>query len=170
MMIEFSLKALTDSISKNDKSSDFQKQVLAYFIASVENAASFSEVQFAYNTDTTKYSTLPTIIRNEAAKLKVKKNGMFNRVKIEAIENDSMIGPFDYTRKAKKLLSTIYPILYNPEIVGTFSEILSNISGRNLEMEKNAKIIENDFIEFVYKNFGQLQGPRPHQTIPVQGD
>lgn len=155
---EFLIGDLDKELRENKTTSAFQKKVLAYFISANEQADSVRKLQFAYNTDTTKYSTLPVIVRNENNKRDVKKNPLFTVNQIEKIENHSMIAPFDYTQKAKRILEAIYPTLYSRDVVDTLSILISQVRGRNLQVEKFSKILENDYIEFVYKNFGEYKG------------
>jgi hypothetical protein len=70
-----------------------------------------------------------------------------------------MIAPFDYTQKAKGILKALFPKLYTTETLNSFTTLVTDIwGGKNTQIERISKIIENDFIEFIYKNYGTYQG------------
>jgi len=136
-----------------------QGKVLAYFASITEEADMLMKLQFAENVDTTKYATLTSLIRNEENRRAIRDSDLFDNSQIDLIEKKSMISPFDYTQKAKSILKALFPKLYTNETINSFSRLVNDIMGaRNIQIERFSKIIENDFIEFIYKNYGTYQG------------
>jgi hypothetical protein len=141
-----------------NKQREFQKLILAYFGSIFEEADYLSSLQFAYNTDTTKYATIQSIIRNLEKKEKVRMSDIFDPRQVEKLEKETMISPFDYTERGRDILMQLFPTIYSQENINSFSEILSSTFGKNEYIEKVSKTIDNDFVEYIYKNFGRYKG------------
>lgn len=138
---------------------DLQKKVLAYFASMVDESDAITKLEFAYNTDTTKYATLVSIIRNRNNKQAVADMSLFDSHQLEKLQKDTMIAPFDYTDKAYQIHKSIFPKLYNDDNIKLFVKLALDVWGaKNIELEKISKMIENDYIEFIYKNFGTYNG------------
>jgi len=145
----------TEELNKNR---EFQKLILAYFGSIFEEADYLSSLQFAYNTDTTKYATIQSILRNLEKKEKVKSSDIFDPIQIDRLEKETMISPFDYTERGRDILMQLFPTIYSQDNISVFSDIISSTFGKNEYIEKVSKRIDNDFIEFIYKNFGRYKG------------
>lgn len=155
----FTIRELENGIRNKQVNTEFQKKVLSYFASMIEEADMLMKLQFAYNTDTTKYSTLTSIIRNRKNKEEIKRSDLFDNSQIEKLANNSMIAPFDYTTKAGQIYKTLFPKLYTNKTISVFTRLGLDVFGvNNVQMERISKIIENDYIEFVYKNFGTFNG------------
>lgn len=151
----FDINDMDRAIRENDTNSELQKKVLAYFASITEEADLLMKLQFAENVDTTKYSTLTSIIRNEDNRREVRDSGLFADDQMDLIEKQSMIAPFDYTQRAKSIMKTLFPKLYTNRTIGSFSRLVRDVYGaKNVQIERISKIIENDYIEFIYKNYG----------------
>jgi hypothetical protein len=160
---EFTLEQLESELKKGKESDrNFQKSILAYFGSIQEEVSSLSDLQFSYNTDTTKYGTIQSIIKNLDRKEILKTNDIFKKQQIIKLEENSMISPFDYTERAKDILIQLFPTLYSDKRGASnlqiFKEILKSTFGKNEYIEKVSKTIDNDFIEYIYKNFGKYNG------------
>ncbi len=155
----FQINDMDDAIRSGEINTPLQKKVLAYFASMTEEADSLMQLQFAENVDTTKYATLTSLIRNEENRKKVYDNDLFSREQITRMEKESMIAPFDYTQKAKGIMKTLFPKIYTDRTIFSFSNLVNDIWGaKNIQIERISKIVENDFIEYIYKNYGRFNG------------
>lgn len=155
----FSFEEMDGAIRSKDASSEMQGKVLAYFASIIEEADNVATLQFANNVDTTQYATITSIMRNMENRNKVYLSDLFDRKQLEKLEKESMIAPFDYTKKAYKLYKKLFPNLYSKNNLVIFSNLINEISGaKNIDLERISKIIENDYIEFIYKNYGTYEG------------
>lgn len=155
----FSMDDMDAAIRNKDINTPFQKKVLAYFASMTDEADALIQLQFAENVDTTKYATLTSLIRNEENRKRIRENDMFSHDQLDKIEKESMIAPFDYTKKAKAILKTLFPKLYTNRTISSFSRLVNDIWGaKNVQIERYSKIVENDYIEYVYKNYGKYNG------------
>ena len=162
----FSFEEMDEAIRNNDTTSDLQKKVLAYFASITEEADMLMKLQFSQNVDTTKYATLTSIMRNERNRAEVRDSGLFAEDQIHMIEKESMISPFDYTQKAKSILKILFPKLYTNRTIGVFSDLVNDVWGaKNVQIERISKIVENDYIEYIYKNYGTYQGNNLSDTF-----
>lgn len=156
----FSFEEMDTAIKNKEKNTPLQKKVLAYFASMIDEADYLMKLQFANNVDTTKYSTLTSLIRNINNRRSLRtETTLFNRGQLNALEKESMIAPFDYTLKAHQIHKALFPKLYTDRTIYTFTELITDIWGaKNVQIERISKIIENDYIEFIYKNFGEYNG------------
>jgi hypothetical protein len=155
----FSIEQLDEGIRSGQLNTELQKKVLAYFASITEEADEVMRLQFAENVDTTKYATLTSLIRNESNRRKVRESELFTKDQIDRIEKESMIAPFDYTKKAKSILKALFPKLYTNGTINSFAELVNDVWGaKNVQIERISKIVENDYIEFIYKNYGTYKG------------
>ena len=155
----FSFEEMDNAIRSKSGNPEMQGKILAYFASMIEEADKISAVQFANNVDTTQYATITSIMRNMENRIKVFKSDLFDRRQLEKLERESMIAPFDYTAKAYKLYKKLFPNLYTSNNLVIFSNLINEISGaKNVDLERISKIIENDYIEFIYKNYGYYNG------------
>lgn len=155
-----SIDEMDKAIRDNDSSSKLQKKVLAYFASITEEADDLMKLQFANNVDTTKYSTLTSIIRNIDNRRSLRlETTLFDNNQLNKLEKESMIAPFDYTHRALAIQKALFPKLYTNQTINTFTDLVTDVWGaKNIQIEKISKIIENDYIEFIYKNFGVYKG------------
>ena len=157
--LEFSLEQLDREIRKGkDADEEFQKKVLAYFGSIFEESAALMNLEFSYNTDTTKYATIQSITKNLKRKEEIKKNDIFKLEQIVKLETQSMIAPFDYTERGKDILMQLFPKLYSEQNMFAFEYIMESTFGNNEHLERVSKMIDNDYIEYIYKNFGKYKG------------
>ncbi len=157
----FSFEEMDAAIRDGNINTPMQKKVLAYFASSIEESDAIMRVQFANNVDTTKYATLTSLMKNRSNKQQVYKSNLFDRSQMVRLEKESMIAPFDYTHKAYEINKALFPNLYTDKTIRMFSELVDDVFGaRNIQIERISKIIENDYIEFVYKNFGSYEGQK----------
>ncbi len=155
----FSVESMDAAIRSGQQDTPLQKKVLAYFASITEEADELMRLEFAENVDTTKYATLTSLIRNENNRTKVHNSDLFDQSQIIKLEKQSMIAPFDYTQKAKSILKALFPKLYTDKTIPIFSKLVTDVFGaKNTQIERISKIVENDFIEFIYKNYGKYQG------------
>ena len=155
----FSFENMDADIRSGDTNTALQKKVLAYFASSIEEADAVMRLEFANNVDTTKYATLTSLIRNRSNREIVYNSKLFDRSQIMKLEKESMIAPFDYTGKAYEINKTLFPNLYTDKTINMFSSLVNDVFGaRNVQIERISKIIENDYIEYIYKNFGSFEG------------
>lgn len=155
----FDFDQMDEAIREGTVNTPFQKKILAYFASMTEEADLIMQLQFAENVDTTKYATLTSLIRNEENRRKIRENDLFSVEQINKIEKESMISPFDYTFKAKGILKTLFPKLYTNRTIASFSALVNDVLlSNNLQLERISKIVENDYIEYIYKNYGTYQG------------
>lgn len=155
----FSIDDMDEAIRDGNINTLLQKKVLAYFASMTEEADKVTQLQFAENVDTTKYATLTSLIRNEDNRRNIRDSDIFSIDQINRIEKESMIAPFDYTQKAKAIMKTLFPKIYTNRTIGSFARLVNDVWGaKNIQIERISKIVENDYIEFVYKNYGQYQG------------
>lgn len=157
----------SDTVTPEDTA--LQKKVLAYFIAISEEADWVMKLQFANNVDTTTYATLTSLIRNENNRKNLRTTDLFAEDQLNKIEKNTMIAPFDYTKKAKEILKTLFPKIYTTSTIAAFSRIVNDVFGaKNIQIERISKIVENDYIEFIYKNYGTYQGKNLSETFKPQ--
>jgi hypothetical protein len=155
----FSVDEMDAAIRSKDINTPLQKKVLSYFASMTEEADHVMKLQFAENVDTTKYATLTSLIRNENNRREIRENDLFSHDQLNRIEKESMIAPFDYTQKAKAILKALFPKLYTNRTISSFARLVNDIWGaKNIQIERYSKIVENDYIEFVYKNYGTYNG------------
>ena len=155
----FSLDQLDSAIRDGETNTDFQKKVFSYFASMTQEADEVTQLQFAENVDTTKYATLTSLIRNEENRKKIRLSDLFAHDQLNKMERESMIAPFDYTQKAKNIMKTLFPKLYTTSTIKSFAELVNDIWGaKNVQIERYSKIVENDYIEYIYKNYGTYQG------------
>lgn len=156
---DFSFEVMDAAIRSGETNTDFQRKVLAYFASMTDEADMVTKLQFAENVDTTKYATLTSLIKNELNRKEIRLTDLFDNNQIDRIEKESMIAPFDYTQKAKGILKALFPKLYTNETINAFAALVTDVWGaKNTQVERISKIVENDFIEYVYKNYGSYNG------------
>jgi len=143
-----------------------QRMVLSYFGSIQEEASYLADLQFAFNSDTTKYATLASAMRNIERRGEisgVKRTGVyqskiFDDSQIKLILSKTMITPFNYTDKVVKIMKELFPLLYKDENITVIKEIINSTFGKNEYIERVSKNIDSDYIEFIYKNFGKYKG------------
>jgi hypothetical protein len=145
---------------------ELQRMVLSYFGSIQEEASYLADLQFAFNSDTTKYATLASAMRNIERRGEisgVKRTGVyqskiFDDSQIKLILSKTMITPFNYTDKVVKIMKELFPLLYKDENITVIKEIINSTFGKNEYIERVSKNIDSDYIEFIYKNFGKYKG------------
>lgn len=162
----FNFEDMDEAIRNDQTNTPLQKKILAYFASMTEEADLVMQLQFAENVDTTKYATLTSLIRNEENRRKIRGSDLFSIEQINKIEKESMIAPFDYTQKAKGIMKTLFPKLYTNRTIGTFAHLVNDVWGaKNIQIERISKIVENDYIEYIYKNYGRYRGQNLSQAF-----
>lgn len=166
--VHFSFEKM-DAAIRGEKDKELQGQILAYFGSITEEADALMQVEFANNVDTTKYATLTSLIRNRENRRKIYLSDLFDRNEIQKLEKQTMIAPFDYTLKAYEIYKALFPKLYTDRTITSFTNLVNDIFGvKNVEIERLSKIIENDYIEYIYKNYGEYKGQNLSEAFENQ--
>lgn len=168
-------RAYAEEIAKSDlaKKAAFranEKIAFAYFLSLQEQAQHLQNFRSVLNYDTTKFGT-PIEVVSSFEKEKTltdpkEGNGMFNKEDVDAIAKNSVISAFSNKKLIWQIAQSIMPVGYNARFLAKAARKIGKIYGRK-NTQRAAKIMSNDWIEYIIKNFGIRNGV-PIRTLQEQ--
>jgi len=152
---KFSKEEMEESFTKPNK--ELQADILKYFAIADTEAAMFSGLLYNLSADRIKDVNIYSIEDQEIALDKIKNSGFFNIEGIEKLTNQRSIYSIFNPSKTIKVLSDIF---YNKSFGAGYQTMIRNILSKAFE-RKTVKtemidVIENDFLEYIYKNYYNL--------------
>lgn len=130
-------------------------QVMAYFIKLTIQAKMFRNMQMSNSYDTTKYATPLAAVDNKNIEADVDNSKMFTNYK--NIKEKSLISVFDNRDTLVSVFETLFPYGYSAKLIDFYRSFNPKIYSRK-EREKFEKVVAADFIEFILKNYVQING------------
>lgn len=142
-----------------------QKTVLAYFMEVALESSNFSALQFAYNEDRSKNTNYYTI--TEALDYKRIQRGnlndfdepegtMFSKASLVKLEKRSIFSIFNYSNIAKLIYKEFAKKFTEVDVEMSIMKLLKMSNSFGIDRQFLATRIESDYIEFIYKNFGEF--------------
>jgi hypothetical protein len=153
--------------NKNDEEfMERQKKILGYFMSVSLEANNFSSFQFAFSEDRNKNTNYYTILEGEANKRLIRGNeddmdspdsSMFSKRAVKKLEKRSIYSIFNYSKVAKLFYQEYAKEFTKFDIETSFMKLLKDTNTFGINRQLLATRIEGDFIEFIYKNFGEFK-------------
>lgn len=155
----FNEKELASHIADPSKSNDwYNRQVLAHFLKLDEQGGLLRDLGSISSFDTTKYLTPISAQNNLDLRLKVKDSDLFDQDAVQKILTHSMISPFNNLSKTIDIFSKLMPVGMSKGIVEASADLMRQFSGDKGQRIRLERTLNNDWIEFIIKNYGRVQG------------
>lgn len=136
----------------------FSHKVLAHYLKLEEQGNALRDQGSITSFDTTKYLTPISAQNNLDLRDKVKKVGLFDWDAIQKVLTHSMISPFNNLDKTIDIFAKIMPIGMSKQIIEASAEVMRQFIGDSGTRMKLERTLNNDWIEFIIKNYGQIGG------------
>lgn len=136
----------------------YNRQVLAHFLKSDEQGNALRELQTITSFDTAKYLTPISAQNNLDLREKVQQSGLFDYDAVQKIMQHSMISPFNNINKNIDIFSKLMPIGMHKQVVEASAEVMRQFMGSQKDRIRLERVLNNDWIEFIVKNYGQING------------
>ena len=154
---EMLVNNLTNNTVESDISKKYQQQVFAHFLKLSEQASIFTNLQNIFKFDTKKYMGPTSIQNNLDLRNSVENSNLFNSTAIRTVLTRSLISPFNNLDLMLDVYKSLFPVGFNDEIVKKASEIMSNTFLDQSAKVKLERVLYNDWIEFIVKNFAEIE-------------
>jgi hypothetical protein len=140
---------------------DTEKLIFAYFLSLQDQAQQVQNFRSVLNYDTTKFATPLDIVSSwfkEKSLTDPKgEDNMFSIEDIENVSKKSVISPFSNKQLMWKVAQSMMPAGYNDMFLTLAAQKIGKIFGKR-NAARASKIMSNDFIEWIVKNFGTRDG------------
>jgi len=148
-----------DFLQKSENKT-YQAAVFAYFISLQEQAQLFRNYQSVFNMDTTKMQNPMDAFRLIFKQSQIVKNGLFSKEDIQEIESGSIISPFINNKTLTfNVAKELMPFAFNTRLTGSAAKFIENsIYANRVKISKIMGTIENDWVEYIIKSFGIING------------
>ena len=140
----------------NGPNKDYQKIVAAHFFKLQEQAAALRDLQNTTNFDTKKFLSPINVEMNLRGRNAVRSTNLFNPVAVNKIMNDSLISAFNNLEITKQVFKTIMPVGNSSSFLEVAAHVLEEFTGSKSERLRVERILANDWIEFIIKNFARI--------------
>ncbi len=151
-----------DSTGKMTQESFDNLRILAHFAMMGRHSGEFRNFKSLFNNDTTKVESLLQIFSKEQTKEGLLRKGMFDESHINAFEKTSIISPFMNDHTIQAIISHLFPVLSEKEVLSTMSEIFKDFTTQSGSSTVTRRLlpkqIENDFIHAILGTFGEYGG------------
>lgn len=143
-----------------------QKKILSYFMAVSLEGNNFTSFQYAFSEDRNKNTNYYTILEGEANKRLIRGSeedmdspdaSMFSKRSVRKLERRSIYSIFNYSKVAKLFYQEYAKEFTKFDIETSFMKLLKDTNAFGINRQLLATRIEGDFIEFIYKNFGEFK-------------
>lgn len=137
---------------------DFQRRIFAYFLKLVDQAQLLRSLQSTANFDTTKFLTPISVQSNIDLRAEVKASGLFNEQAVDKMRTDSLISAFNTLETNKQIFAAVMPVGMASNIVSKSASLLKTVFADKATKLKIERSLNNDWMEFIIKNFGKVEG------------
>lgn len=153
--ISFSKEDLLKNLTNPNK--DFQKNILMYFAMLEMEARQFNNLHFALTEDRVKNTNYFSTMENDKKLDEIESANFFTKESVDKIRGKSIYSLFSSVDFVKST-NGIFNSLYNTITFQTIVDIILKKSNVFKSTEKTALIekIQNDWIEYIYKNYANL--------------
>lgn len=143
-----------------------QKKILSYFMSASLEANNFTSFQYAFSEDRNKNTNYYTILEGEANKRLIRgseedmdspDSSMFSKRAVRKLEKKSIYSIFNYSKVAKLFYQEYAKEFTKFDIETSFMKLLKDTNSFGINRQLLATRIEGDFMEFIYKNFGEFK-------------
>lgn len=142
----------------NIKEAAAQIYFFAHFVNLQDQAKQVRSFQSVSNFDTNKLASPIDAYTQLLNRSNVARIGMFDQNQIDKITNNSIISVFNNNSIVKDLFSQLMPAAYKEGFLKIASELMNETYLSSKDRKKVTKLLVNDFVEFVIKNFGDYNG------------
>jgi len=144
----------------NFKNKRVQAAIFAYFITLQEQAQLFRNYQSVFNMDTTKMQNPMDAYRLKFKTNQIISNGLFNEKDIRELESGSIISTFINNKKlVLDIAHELMPYAFNPRLTAAAAKFVENsIYANKAKISRIMATIENDWVEYIIKSFGTIDG------------
>lgn len=136
----------------------FGRKVLAHYLKLDEQGSALRDSAGIMSFDTTKYLTPISAQNNLDLREKVKQVGLFDWDATQKVLQHSMISPFNNLDKTIDIFEKIMPIGMSKQIIEASAQVMRDFQGDFNTRIKLERTLNNDWIEFIIKNYGKIEG------------
>lgn len=142
---------------KGFNTNEKQRAIFAFYLKTQKQAEYLRELQTTAQMDTTKLSTPIEALNARLRRRAVLDSGLFDEEAVQKIWKDSMVSAFDYGKDVEDVFKALMPTTMDDDVVNLGLNLFSRLYGKD-NKKRFHKIFFNDWIEFLIKNFGKIEG------------
>lgn len=157
---------MSSSADKNSKEyKERQKKILLYFITLSLEASNFTGMQFVFSDDRNKNTNYYTIEENNRKRRGMRGNeyddlppdgSMFEKTGLRKLETNSIYSMFTYGKIAQLFYEQFAKEFTDLLVASNFMKLLDSTNTYGIDKQLLATRMEGDYIEAIYKNFGEF--------------
>jgi hypothetical protein len=142
----------------DNKDAKSQIYFFAHFIMLQEQAKQLRNFSSTINFDTTKVASPIDAFAKELNKESVARINLFDKEETDKITNNSVISIFNNNKLITDIFHQVMPSAYKEGFLNKAAELLNETYLSSKDRRKFTKLLINDFVEFLVKNFGIYNG------------
>ena len=141
----------------NNEDHDFQKRIFAHFLKLQDQASIMTDLMRTCNFDTAKFLGATSMQNNLNLRDKVRAADLFNEKAVDKIREDSLISAFNNIEEGIQIFESVMPVGMSKMMVKASADFMANVQGLGKTQRiKLEKTLNNDWMEFIIKNFGTV--------------
>lgn len=165
----FSPEDMKNDMTSSDKNSaaykERQKNILLYFMSVSLEAGSFTAMEFSLNDDRKKNTNYYTIEEGNRKRKALRGNeyddlpesgSMFDKSGVRKLETKSVYSMFTYGKVAQLFYERFAEEFTDLPVAANFMKLLDITNTFGIDKQLLATRMEGDYIEAIYKNFGEF--------------